>query len=169
MREQGMTSAYARGRSEPHGTRADEARLANLPDRGSDGYAPHTRPAGDLTYVRVGSGWAYVCLLAGLADRGIVGHSAGRARDAGLVLGAFATLDFPLTDVQETGVCRPEGSAGPSSRILTLGDNSMQADRVRETERINDAFLEEVVPFAVHGATIVDARGMTKNGWLVSD
>ena len=48
---------------------ADEARLANLPDRGSDGYAPHTRPAGDLTYVRVGSGWAYVCLLVDLADR----------------------------------------------------------------------------------------------------
>ena len=110
-----------------------------------------------------------MCLLAGLADRGIVGHSAGRTRDAGLVWGAFAALDFPLTDVQETGVCQPEGSAGPSSRILTLGDNSMQADRVRETERINDAFLEEVVPFAVHGATIVDARGMTKNGWLVSD
>lgn len=110
-----------------------------------------------------------MCPLAGLADRGIAGHSAGRTRDAGLVLSAFATLGFPLTDVQETGVCRPEGSAGPSSRILTLGDNSMQADRVRETERINDAFLEEVVPFAVHGATIVDARGMTKNGWLVSD
>ena len=110
-----------------------------------------------------------MCPLDGLADRGIVGHSAGRTRDASLVLGAFATLDFPLTDVQETGVCRPEGSAGPSSRILTLGDNSMQADRVRETERINDAFLEEAVPFAVHGTTIVDARGMTKNGWLVSD
>lgn len=110
-----------------------------------------------------------MCLLVDLADRGIVGHSAGRTRDASLAPGAFATLDFPLTDVQETGVCRPEGSAGPSSRILTLGDNSMQADRVRETERINDAFLEEVVPFAVHGATIVDARGMTKNGWLVSD
>ena len=100
MREQGMTSAYARGRSEPHGTRADEARLANLLDRGFDGYAPHTRPAGDLTYVRVGGDWAYVCLPAGLADRGIVGHSAGRARDAGLVLGAFAALDFPPADVQ---------------------------------------------------------------------
>ena len=34
------------------------------------------------------------------ANRGIVGHSAGRTRDASLVLGAFATLDFPLTDVQ---------------------------------------------------------------------
>ena len=67
----GHAGAYARGRSEPHGTRADEARLANLPDRGSDGYAPHTRPAGDPAYVRVGSRWAYVCLLAGLADRGI--------------------------------------------------------------------------------------------------
>ena len=100
MREQGMTSAYARGRSEPHRTRADEARLANLLDRGFDGYAPHTRPAGDLTYVRVGGDWAYVCLLAGLANRGIVGHSAGRTRDASLVLGAFATFDFPLTDVQ---------------------------------------------------------------------
>ena len=32
MREQGMTSAYARGRSEPHRTRADEAKLANLSD-----------------------------------------------------------------------------------------------------------------------------------------
>ena len=37
--------------------------------------------------MRVGGEWAYVCLLAGLANRGITGHSAGRARDASLVLG----------------------------------------------------------------------------------
>ena len=96
----GHAGAYARGRSEPHRTRADEARLANLLDRGFDGYAPHTHPASDLTYVRVGGDWAYVCLLVDLANRGIVGHSAGWTRDASLVLGAFATLDFPLTDVQ---------------------------------------------------------------------
>lgn len=41
-----------------------------------------------------------MCPLAGLADRGIVGHSAGRTRDASLVLGAFATLDFPPADVR---------------------------------------------------------------------
>ena len=41
-----------------------------------------------------------MCLLAGLANRGIAGHSAGRARDASLVLGAFATLGFPLTEVE---------------------------------------------------------------------
>lgn len=68
--------------------------------RGFEGYAPHTHLASDLAYVRVDNGWAYVCLLVDLANRGIAGHSVGRTRDAGLVLGAFATLDFPLTDVQ---------------------------------------------------------------------
>ena len=100
MREQGMTSAYARKRSEPHRTRVNEARLANILDREFDGYEPRTHLASDLTYVRVGGKWAYVCLLAGLANRGITGHSAGRARDASLVLGAFATLGFPLTEVE---------------------------------------------------------------------
>ena len=95
-----MASAYARGTSEPHRTRADEAGLANILDRGSDGYGPRTHLAGGLTYVRVGGEWAYVCLLAGLANRGITGHSAGRARDASLVLGAFATLGFPPTEVE---------------------------------------------------------------------
>ena len=50
--------------------------------------------------MRVGGKWAHVCLLAGLANRDITGHSAGRARDASLVLGAFATLGFPLTEVE---------------------------------------------------------------------
>ncbi|PAC73516.1 integrase [Bifidobacterium pseudocatenulatum] len=36
----------------------------------------------------------------GLANRGIAGHAAGRARDAGLVLAAFCTLDFLLAGVQ---------------------------------------------------------------------
>ena len=50
--------------------------------------------------MRVGGEWAYVCLLIGPANRGIAGHSAGRARDASLVLGAFATLGFPPTEVE---------------------------------------------------------------------
>ena len=120
MREQGMTSAYVRRRSEPHRTRADEARLANLWDREFEGYAPHTHLAGDLTYVRVGNGWAYVCLLVDLANRGIAGHSVGRTRDAGLILGAFATLDFPLTDVQVFHTDR--GSEFDNTRIDELLD-----------------------------------------------
>ena len=146
MREQGMTSAYARGRSEPHRTRADEARLANLPDRGSDGYAPHTHPASDLTYVRVGGDWAYVCLPVGLANRGIAGHSAGRTRDASLVLGAFATLDFPLTDVQvfhtdrgggfdDTGIDEPLDVFG-IKRSLSRKGNPYDNAVVESTNRL---------------------------------
>ena len=96
----GHAGAYARRRSEPHRTRADEAGLANILGREFDGCEPRIHLAGGLTYVRVGGEWAYVCLLAGLANRGITGHSAGRARDASLVLGAFATLGFPLTEVE---------------------------------------------------------------------
>lgn len=50
----------------------------------------------DLTYVRVGIGWNYVCLFVDLYSREIVGHAAGARKDACLVKLAFATLDFPL-------------------------------------------------------------------------
>lgn len=59
-----------------------------------------THLASDLTYVRVGGKWAYVCLLIDLANRSIAGHSADTGRTADLVMAAFATLDFPLTGVE---------------------------------------------------------------------
>lgn len=42
----------------------------------------------------------YVCLLIDLANRSIAGHSADTGRTADLVMAAFATLDFPLTEVE---------------------------------------------------------------------
>nr|WP_270843729.1 IS3 family transposase [Bifidobacterium pseudocatenulatum] len=100
MKRRGMTSAYARRTFKPHRTRADEARLANILDREFDGYEPRTHLAGDLTCVRVGGKWACVCLLIDLANRSIAGHSADTSRTADLVMAAFATLDFPLTEVE---------------------------------------------------------------------
>ncbi|MFR7777125.1 MAG: IS3 family transposase [Bifidobacterium adolescentis] len=100
MKRRGMTSAYARRRFKPHKTRVNEARLANILDREFDGYEPRTHLASDLTYVRVGGKWAYVCLLIDLANRSIAGHSADTGRTADLVMAAFAALDFPLTEVE---------------------------------------------------------------------
>ena len=100
MKRRGVTGAYARGTSEPHRTRADGAGLANILDRGSDGYGPRAHLAGDLTYVRVGGEWAYVCPLIDLANRSIAGHGADTGRAAGPAMAAFATLDFPLTGVE---------------------------------------------------------------------
>ena len=66
MREQGVTGAYARGRSEPHSTRSDEARLASrvrpaewptmpLSARPSSGHT-YAHPLPTLTYVRSPAG-----------------------------------------------------------------------------------------------------------------
>ena len=96
------------------------------------------RASGGRSYLcpRQRGGWAYVCLLVGLADRGIAGHSAGRARDTGLVLAAFATLDFPLTDVQ---VFHTEpGSAAAHVRLNQLTDvqvfHTEPGQRIRQHE-----------------------------------
>ena len=56
----------------------------------------------------------------GLANRGIVGHSVGRARDAGLMLSAFCTLDFLLAGVQVFHTDR--GSEFDNTRIDELLD-----------------------------------------------
>ena len=100
MKRRGMAGAYARRTSEPHKTRADGAGLANILGREFDGYGPRAHLASDLTYVRVGGKWAYACLLSGLANRSIAGHSADTGRTADLVMAAFATLGFPLTEVE---------------------------------------------------------------------
>ena len=100
MRENGLASAYSarppKGRPRP----APPPSAANVLARGFDGHAPRTHVASDLTYVRVGGSWCYVCLLVDLHDREIVGCSCGRRRDALLVKAAFSNVAFPLTDIE---------------------------------------------------------------------
>ena len=115
-----MTSAYARRTFKPHRTRADEARLANILGREFDGYEPRTHLAGGLTCVRVGGKWAYVCLLIDLANRSIAGHSADTGRTADLVMAAFATLGFPLTEVEMFHTDR--GGGFDNAKIVGLLD-----------------------------------------------
>lgn len=111
MKRRGMTSAYARRTFKPHKTRVNEARLANILDREFDGYEPRTHLASDLTYV---------CLLIDLANRSIAGHSADTSRTADLVMAAFATLDFPLTEVEVSHTER--GSEFDNAKIDELLD-----------------------------------------------
>ena len=127
MKRRGMTSAYARRTFKPHKTRVNEARLANILDREFDGYEPRTHLAGDLTYVRVGGEWAYVCLLIDLANRGIAGHGADTGRAAGLVMAAFATLDFPLTGVE---VFRTDRGGGFDNAVVESTDRLLKKEPI---------------------------------------
>lgn len=99
MRENGLASAYGRKRFKVHPGAVNEADVPNVVARGFGGRAPRTHICSDLTYVRVGASWNYVCLLVDLYNREIVGHSAGPRKDARLVKSAFATLSFPISDV----------------------------------------------------------------------
>ena len=99
MNQKGLVSAYTRKKYKPRSAKASEAEAPNVLDREFDGYPPHTHIVSDLTYVRVGGEWNYVCLLVDLHNREIVGHAASGRKDARLVKAAFATLGFPLTDI----------------------------------------------------------------------
>ncbi|KFJ07092.1 integrase [Bifidobacterium tsurumiense] len=117
MKRHGMASAYARRTSfRPCKQDVNEAGLANLLDREFSGYRPHTHLASGPD-VRGGSGadGAYVCLPMDLANRAIAGHCTGTNRTADLVLAAFATLEFPLTDVEVFHTDRAASSTTPGS------------------------------------------------------
>ena len=100
MRENGPVGAYGRKRSRVRPGAADEADVPNVVARGFGGRAPRTHICSDLAYVRVGTSWNYVCLLVDPCNREIVGHSAGPRKDARLVKSAFATLSFPISDIE---------------------------------------------------------------------
>ncbi len=79
--------------------------------------------------MRVGGEWAYACPLIGLANRGIAGHGADTGRAADLVMAAFATLDFPLTEVE---VFRTDRGGGfDNARIDGCSTCSTSKDRRR--------------------------------------
>lgn len=100
MRESGLSSAYGRKKFKVHPGKPNEADAPDIVARGFRGRAPHTHACGDLTHVRVGGGWNYACLPIDPHNREIVGHSAGPRKDADLVGSAFATLDFPISDIE---------------------------------------------------------------------
>ncbi len=99
MKLRNLASCYTKAKFKPHPGKPNEAELPNVLNREFDGHAPRTHVVSDLTYVRVLGAWCYICLLVDLYNREIVGHAAGARKDANLVKAAFATVAFPLFDI----------------------------------------------------------------------
>jgi len=100
MRELGIQSKYAQPSYKPMTTRPNEDPVENLLDREFDVDEAMSVLVSDLTYVRVGKHWNYVCFLLDLYNREIVGYSAGKHKDAALVQRAFAKVKQPLETVK---------------------------------------------------------------------
>ncbi len=100
MQEQGLVSTYTVAQFKPHKTPCNETTTANELDREFNQTKAKRFVVSDLTYVKVGYRWHYVCVLIDLFNREIIGHSAGQHRDAALVSRAFATVEGDLSQIQ---------------------------------------------------------------------
>ena len=100
MGENGPVSACDRKRFKARPGAASEADVPNAVACGFGGRAPRTHICSDLAYVRVGASWNCACLLVDPCNREIVGHSAGPGKGARPVRSAFATLFFPISDIE---------------------------------------------------------------------
>jgi transposase InsO family protein len=100
MKYRGLESAYTRRKYKRHSREVNESNFPNLLNRQFDNHEPLSAVVSDLTYVRVGQRWNYVCILLDLHNREIIGYSSGANRDAALVYAAFASVKINLKKIQ---------------------------------------------------------------------
>jgi len=100
MKHRGLEPAYMRRKYKNHSKKVNKSITPNLLDRKYDGQEQLAVVVSDLTYVRVGQKWNYICILLDLYNREIIGYSAGVHKDAALVRSAFAKVRVNLRTIQ---------------------------------------------------------------------
>ena len=100
MRENGLISKYTRAKFKPVKDKCNEDEQKNLVNRQFDSQPPMRVVVSDLTYVRVGKIWGYICILLDLYNREIIGFSSGRNKDANLVKSAFYSVKSSLSNIE---------------------------------------------------------------------
>ena len=99
MKQEGLVSNYTIAQFKPHVPKCNEDAIENILDRNFDNQPKHQVVVSDLTYVRVGKNWNYICVLIDLFNREIIGYSAGANKDANLVMQAFLKVKMNLKEM----------------------------------------------------------------------
>ena len=100
MTQEGLVSHYTVVQYKPHIDKCNESKILNIVDRKFNDQPEYHVVVSDLTYVRVGSNWNYICVLIDLFNREIIGYSAGRNKDAALVIQAFSKVSTDLSNIK---------------------------------------------------------------------
>lgn len=100
MKKNSLVSTYTVSQYRPFKTKCNEEEINNELNREFEKATPLEAVVSDLTYVRVGTKWHYICLLVDLFNREIIGQSCGRAKDATLVYQAFASVKANLNNIK---------------------------------------------------------------------
>lgn len=100
MKREGLVSSYTVTQFRPQKDTCNESRIANVVDRQFKEQPYRNVVVSNLTYVRVGNNWNYICVLIDLFNREIIGYSAGHNKTADLVKQAFQTVTGGLRDIR---------------------------------------------------------------------
>lgn len=100
MKEEGLVSNYTVAQYKPHVDKCNESKIANVVNRQFNNQTEYNVVVSDLTYVRVGMSWNYICVLVDLFNCEIIGYSAGRNKDAILVSKAFTKVETNLSQIK---------------------------------------------------------------------
>ena len=97
MANKGLVSTYTKAHYKVHKTEVNESKIGNELDREFNNRDPLEAIVSDLTYVRVGSRWHYICTIMDLYNRETIGYSAGSHKNSQLVFKAFSSIKHDLS------------------------------------------------------------------------
>ncbi len=100
MKQKGLVSSYTVAQYRPQKDTCNESKIENIVDRKYNEQLFRNVVVSDLTYVRVGTSWNYICVLIDLFNREIIGFSSGRNKNAILVKEAFQSVKGNLQDIK---------------------------------------------------------------------
>lgn len=100
MKREGLVSNYTTAQFKPRKDTCNESKTKNILNRQFDGQGYRDVVISDLTYVRAGTHWNYICVLVDLYNREIIGYSAGEHKTAELVKEAFQSVEGNLRDIR---------------------------------------------------------------------
>lgn len=95
-----LVSKYTEKIFKPHKYPSNKSTNINMLQQDFAVALPHITIVSDLTYVRVGGKWNYICLMIDLYNGAIVGSSCHHKKDTTIVSKAFASIDFPLGEIE---------------------------------------------------------------------
>lgn len=99
MKQEGLVSNYTTAQFHPQKDTCNESKTENILNRQFQGQCYRNVVVSDLTYVRVGAKWNYICVLVDLFNREIIGYSAGEHKTAELVKEAFQSVKGSLKEI----------------------------------------------------------------------
>ena len=100
MKQEGLVSNYTTAQFKPQKDTCNESKTENVLDRQFQNREYRDAVISDLTYVRVGTHWNYICILVDLFNREIIGYSAGEQKTAELVKEAFQSVEGSLEEIR---------------------------------------------------------------------